>query len=239
MKVDGSETTSVRVSWEAVEGTDYYTVLFSAVLGDDQEGLCRNKSHSASVTVYGSTNDLLNVSIAVEEDVGSNVTSYLRAYTTYSVTVVAFSDVWGRTVGSEPITFTTAQRGKQVVVFSFGTLLLSRAGSTAVPGNVSATALSSTVISVQWSGLSHCRLVNGLIVKYRVQWRSQESGGLVESTKEVSGNWSSGGETALTGLTPSTNYSISVAGVNQQGDVGVYSQPVTVRTLQGSYTYTL
>ena len=40
----------------------------------------------------------------------------------------------------------------------------------------------------------------------------------MESTKEVSGNWSSGGETALTGLTPSTNYSISVAGVNQQGD---------------------
>ena len=79
MKVDGSETTSVRVSWEAVEGADYYTVLFSAVLGDDQEGLCRNKSHSASVTVYGSTNDLLNVSIAVEEDVGSNETSYLRA----------------------------------------------------------------------------------------------------------------------------------------------------------------
>ena len=115
---------------------------------------------------------------------------------------------------------------------------MSRAGSTAVPGNVSATALSSTVISVQWSGLSHCRLVNGLIVKYRVQWRSQESGELVESTKEVSGNWSSGGETALTGLTPSTNYSISVAGINQQGDVGVYSQHVTVRTLPGSYLHT-
>ena len=115
MKVDGSETTSVRVSWEAVEGADYYTVLFSAAVGDDQEGLCKDEPHSASDTVNGSTNDLLmNVSIAVEEDVGSNVTSYLRAYTTYSVTVVAFSDVWGRTVGSEPITFTTPQRGKQV-----------------------------------------------------------------------------------------------------------------------------
>ena len=110
MKVDGSETTSVRVSWEAVEGADYYTVLFSAAVGDDQEGLCRDEPHSASDTV----NDLLNVSIAVEEDVGSNETSSVRAYTTYSVTVVAFSDVWGRTVGSEPITFTTPQRGKQV-----------------------------------------------------------------------------------------------------------------------------
>ena len=59
----------------------------------------------------------------------------------------------------------------------------------------------------------------------------------MESTKEVSGNWSSGGETALTGLTPSTNYSISVAGINQQGDVGVYSQLVTVRTLPGNHTH--
>ena len=232
--MDGSEIASVKVSWEAVEGADINTVLFSAAVGEDQEGMCRDEPHSASDTVY-----VPNASIAVKEDVGSNVTSYLRAYTTYSVTVVAFSDVWGRTVGSEPITFTTPQRGKQVVVFSFGTLLLSRAGSSAVPGNVSATALSSTVISVQWSGLSHCRLVNGLIVKYRVQWRAQESGGLVESTTEVSGNWSSGGETALTGLTPSTNYSISVAGVNQPGDVGVYSHPVTVRTLLGSYLHTL
>ena len=114
MEVDGSETTSVRVSWEVVEGADYYTVLFSAAVGDDQEGLCRDESLSASLTVYGSTNDLLNVSIAVGEDVGSNETSYLRAYITYSVAVVAFSYVWGRTVGSEPITFTTPQRSKQV-----------------------------------------------------------------------------------------------------------------------------
>ena len=52
----------------------------------------------------------------------------------------------------------------------------------------------------------------------------------MESTKEVSGNWSSGGETALTGLTPSTNYSISVAGVNQHGDVGVYSNSTFAET---------
>ena len=114
MKVEGSETTLVRVSCEAVEGADINTVLFSAAVGDDQEGLCRDEHLSASVTVYGSTTDLLNVSIAVEEDVGSNETSSVRAYTTYSVTVVAFSNVWGRTVGSEPIAFTTAQRSKQV-----------------------------------------------------------------------------------------------------------------------------
>ena len=54
----------------------------------------------------------------------------------------------------------------------------------------------------------------------------------------MTGNWSSGAETELSGLTPSTNYSIAVAAVNEQGDVGVYSHPVTVRTLPGKvYLY--
>ena len=46
--LDGSEITSVR---QAVEDADYCTVSFSAAVGDDQEGLCRDDSHSASVTV--------------------------------------------------------------------------------------------------------------------------------------------------------------------------------------------
>ena len=100
-----SETDSVRVSWEAVENADYYTVSFSQAVGDDQEGLCRDDSHSASVTVHVPT-----ASIAVREDVASNETHMLRAYTTYSVTVVAFSDMWGRTVGSEAVSVTTPQR---------------------------------------------------------------------------------------------------------------------------------
>ena len=49
-------------------------------------------------------------------------------------------------------------------------------------------------------------------------------------TKEVTGNWSSGGETDLTGLTPSTNYTIAVAAVNEEGTVGLYSDPVTMET---------
>ena len=104
MLVGVSETGSVRVSWEAVENADYYTVSFSQAVGDDQEGLCRDDSHSASVTVRVPT-----ASIAVVENVASNETHILRAYTTYSV--VAFSDVWGRTVGSEAVSITTPQRG--------------------------------------------------------------------------------------------------------------------------------
>ena len=102
MLVRVSETGSVRVSWEEVENADYYTVSFSQAVGDDQEGLCRDDSHSASLNVTSFT--------AVGDNVGSDETHILRAYTTYSVTVVAFSDVWGRTVGSEAVGVTTPQR---------------------------------------------------------------------------------------------------------------------------------
>ena len=97
------------------------------------------------------------------------------------------------------------------------------------PGYVTATAVDSTIISVKWEGLTPCRLVNGHIVEYRVQYKAQSGG--VMGSKEVSGNWSSGGETDLTRLTPSTNYSIAVAAVNEQGSVGLYSDPIVIETL--------
>ena len=98
-------------------------------------------------------------------------------------------------------------------------------------GNVTATAVDFTIISVKWEGLTPCRMVNGHIVEYRVQYKAQSGG--VMGSKEVSGNWSSGGETNLTGLTPSTNYSIAVAAVNEQRTVGLYSDPIVIGTPPG------
>ena len=97
------------------------------------------------------------------------------------------------------------------------------------PGNVTATAVDSTIISVKWEGLTPCRLVNGHIVENKVQYKAQSGG--VMGSKDVSGNWSSRGETDLTGLTPSTNYSIAVAAVNEQETVGLYSDPIVIETL--------
>ena len=105
-------------------------------------------------------------------------------------------------------------------------------GAAVAPRNVMATFVSSTVISVQWNGLDPCRLVNGLIVKYRVLYTA-ESSGEVQSTDE-SGDWDDGGQTSLTGLTPFTTYSIQVATVNEQDDVGPYSDPITVQTEEDS-----
>ena len=92
-----------------------------------------------------------------------------------------------------------------------------------------ATVMSSTVITVQWNGLRPCRHVNGLIVLYRVLFKKMASG-VVQSTDEA-GEWNiTNAETSLTRLSPFTSYSIQVAAVNEEGDVGLYSDHLTRRT---------
>ena len=99
------------------------------------------------------------------------------------------------------------------------------------PDNVRAEAVSSTEISVQWNGLSTCRLVNGLIVSYRVQFTVNDTTEMKEQDSRDREDPTSGGQILLTGLTPFTNYSIAVAAMNENGDIGPYSSPVTERTL--------
>ena len=99
--------------------------------------------------------------------------------------------------------------------------------ATVAPRSVTATVVNSTVISVQWDGLDPCTHVNGLIVLYRVQYTEVASS--VVQSKDVAGEWVNA-ETSLTGLTPSTSYSIQVAAVNEEGDVGLHSHPITRQT---------
>ena len=91
------ESTAVRVSWQAVENADRYTVTLSQTMGDDQLGLCREDSHTVSV-------DTFNLSVIV----GQTDNDMLRAYTTYSITVVAESDAFCTKSG---IMVTTNQTG--------------------------------------------------------------------------------------------------------------------------------
>ena len=88
---------SVQVSWQAVEGADMYTVTFTQTMGNEQQGLC-SASHSVSVSTEGSS-----LSVVVGED------DMLRAFTTYSITVVAVSAVLGTSGDSQPVTVTTEQ----------------------------------------------------------------------------------------------------------------------------------
>ncbi|CAI8027570.1 hypothetical protein GBAR_LOCUS15747, partial [Geodia barretti] len=145
-----AESSPVTVSWGAVDDANRYTVTFSKAQGTNQEGLCPTDSHTATLTVDAPST---TVSIAVGGDVGSTVTDELRAYTTYEVTVEAVSDVRG----------TSRPSGTRRV-------LTPQTSAREAPGDVRAEAESSTEISVQWSGLSNCRLVNGRITQYRVQY---------------------------------------------------------------------
>ena len=104
-------------------------------------------------------------------------------------------------------------------------------GAGEAPGNVVAEPEGPTEISVQWSGLSTCRLVNGAIAKYRVQYRVTGGNESRLEDVEADSDWREGGSVALTELTPLTIYSISVAAVNENGDVGVFSDPVVTVTL--------
>ena len=104
-------------------------------------------------------------------------------------------------------------------------------GAGEAPGNVVAESEGPTEISVQWSGLSTCSLVNGAIAKYRVQYRVTGWNESRLEDVEADGDWREGGSVVLTELTPLTSYSISVAAVNENGDVGVFSDPVTTTTL--------
>ena len=105
-------------------------------------------------------------------------------------------------------------------------------GAAAPPSDVEVTVQSSRSILVQWGPIEECRDRNGNIVGYHVRY--QASGGSVE-TEVVSGVGSAGGQVLLEGLTPFTNYSIQVAAVNNQSDVGVFSAVVSAQACEFIY----
>ena len=104
--------------------------------------------------------------------------------------------------------------------------------------NVRAAALNSTAVVVQWDRMEPCIDVNGIIIKYRIQYQAQPSNAeCINSDVSVDnmiivilGEYDMNGEAAVTGLTPFTVYSIQVAAVNEEGDVGVYSEPQHAQT---------
>ena len=79
-------------------------------------------------------------------------------------------------------------------------------------------------ITVQW-GAVDCIYRNGDITGYSVRYGVQGNG----STQTVSISGGSSSQTIVSGLTPSTNYSIQVAAVNSAG-TGLYSDAVFLLT---------
>ena len=106
LMVDGVDDISVRVSWQAVNDADRYNVTFTKTTGNKQQGLCKAVNHIVRVSVDAPST---SASISVGQMLAGNDTTMLRAYTTYSITVVAESDVRGSSEDSEPVNVTTAQ----------------------------------------------------------------------------------------------------------------------------------
>ena len=109
--VDSVDDTSVRLSWGTVDDADRYTVTFTKTQGNIQQGLCIFNIHQATESVDAPST---SASIGVGQMLELLDTTMLRAYTTYSITVVAENDVWGTSEDSEPVTVTTAQTSKCV-----------------------------------------------------------------------------------------------------------------------------
>ena len=107
LMVDGVDDTSVTVSWGAVEDADRYTVTFTKTrTTSTQHGVCIPDGHLVSVSVDAPST---STSIGVGQMLAADDTTMLRAYTTYSITVVAVNDVTGSSGDSVAITVTTTQ----------------------------------------------------------------------------------------------------------------------------------
>ena len=92
-------------------------------------------------------------------------------------------------------------------------------GAAEPPNNVRVSVINSTSILVQWGIINLCRATNGLITSYSIRYTIQPNG-VPQTTLQRDGL-----EITLTELTPFTEYSIEVAAVNENDDVGVYSEP--------------
>ena len=96
---------SVRLSWNAVSVADSYNVSFTRVTGSGQV-LCPTVRHSQEVM-----SDVNTVEIEVDEE-----ETVLFAFSTYSYTVTAVSDIRSSSEPSSSETLTTPQIGTHVIV---------------------------------------------------------------------------------------------------------------------------
>ena len=100
--------------------------------------------------------------------------------------------------------------------------------------NIIAEAVSSKVILMEWDYLRACnQFHNDTSVNFTVKYTKKSSGerGNINLTRQLIATTTNA---QITGLMPYTNYSIKVAVVNDTGDIGPYSYPVTVQTSEDS-----
>ena len=203
--VESSVTsTTIPLSWTSAGSVvDSYEVMWIAGPGD-----CPGVS-GGSTTIDGDTT--------------SHTIEGLEEYITYTITVTATNAV-GSAV-SDQATQRTSEAGKSIFqvlcVNHCSPCVMLLVAPSAAPTSVSVSEVTSSSITVQW-GAVDCIHRNGDITGYSVRYGVQGSGST--QTTSVSVN-----EATISGLTPSTTYSIEVAAVNGAG-TGVYSSAVALLT---------
>ena len=84
-----------------------------------------------------------------------------------------------------------------------------------------------TSITIAWNAVN-CIEHNSNITGYVVRYTPPSTSG--NDCVMVAGTGEAGGMVTIDGLTPNTQYSIQVAAVNSNGDVGVLSTALSVQT---------
>ncbi|CAI8015208.1 Protein sidekick-2, partial [Geodia barretti] len=146
-----------------------------------------------------------------------------------SITVTS-SNFTGRTItGLEPgnrytITVIVSNGAGSGPVSNAVTAMTIATAPSAPPPDLTVTDVNSSTITVEW-GEVPCINQNGAITGYSVQYGVMESG----NTEIVNVDGATVNEATITGLMPSTTYSIQVAAVNRAG-TREYSDPEMAET---------
>jgi len=95
---------------------------------------------------------------------------------------------------------------------------------TAAPQSVTASATGPKTISIDWNS-ADCIERNSQITGYTLQYNSTDG---TETNTSFPANFTT---YTVTGLTPSTNYSVKMAAINSNGEIGPFAFPIHVKTL--------
>ena len=209
--------TSVTISWSPQPAqfrlpVVEYTVSLTRVTGSGQAYCTQFMDSRPAVTTTATSMSF----------------SGLEEFSNYTVTVTTTFNVFGSNMPEvAEIMFTTSSAGMDISSFDMHAMfiLIFNVAPTGAPRDVTPS-MTSRSIMVTWDTIE-CIKSNGIITNYTVVF--QEQGGANVPDNTVDRTFSAGG------LTPYTNYTFQVAGINDVG-TGPYTNAITITTAEyGSY----
>ena len=202
LTISSTTTTSITLSVDPTDSVvETYAVRWTSEMCSITEETMDREGSSATFTIPG-----------LEEGIS------------YTITVTATNGAGSGESASIP--GTTDEAGEKLPIHSHqqehihqSSVIFSTVPSGA-PNGVEEVSTASNSITVRWEEVD-CLLRNGMITGYTAQ---AVRNGVVEGTASVGGD---ARQATISGLAPSTEYSVQVAAVNSAG-IGLFSSPITV-----------